>query len=416
MIGLIGISYQTASQDERAQFSLSDTEATMLVDDWVSMGYMHGAIVLSTCNRVEIYCETVSNCPKTLTHILDSWLVNLELRDKMRSRVTLSTGGEVLHHLFRLTSGMESMVVGETQVLGQVKDAFRLAVGHGQSTPLLSRLFHKAFEVAKRIRSRYLTNSIPLSAASSAVDMVYRLYPEGLSQKALILGAGQMAEATLTHLTHYPLAAPISLYNRTRERAAKLLEAHPSLNIYAELELEQAVREAGIIFVTTSASSPILTEEHLAGREHPVVIFDMAVPRNVAPTVSALPNVRLFSIDDLEDASHSREQAALLEEAETIIQEAQREFESWINTSEVRQIIGHIQEASERIRHKDLNTLPKELSEQERKLIEQYTEHLRITYTTAIVASLRELAESGSLKHVDAVGKLFDHINQKLDQ
>lgn len=416
MFGLIGISYQTASQDERAQFSLSDTEAMMLIDDWISMGYMRGAIILSTCNRVEIYCETVSDCPKTLRHILDSWLVNLELRDKMRSRVTLSTGGEVLHHLFRLTSGMESMVVGETQVLGQVKDAFRLSVGHGQSTPLLSRMFHKAFEVAKRVRSRYLTTSIPLSAASSAVDMICRIEPESIAHRILIIGAGQMAEATLSHLGYYPQANDIAIYNRTRERAERLQQAHPHLAIYAEQELQRAVDEASVIFVTTSASSPILTENHFARRNSPVVIFDMAVPRNVSPLLADYPDVRLFTIDDLSDEEHSVEQEALLAEAESIVLEAQSEFESWVNASEVRQIIGRVHEASERILEREKEFLSSELPQEERESLERHLEHLRTSYTTAIVSSLRELAESGSIKHLDAVGKLFNHINDKLKQ
>lgn len=416
MIGLIGISHHTASQDERGQFALTETEAIHLVGDWIALGYLRGAIVLSTCNRVEIYCELTKNCTKAINSLLDSWLTNLELRDKMRSRVSVALGEEVYHHLFRLTSGMESMVIGETQILGQVKDAFRLAVGEGQSSPTLSRLFHKAFEIAKRIRSQYLVSVVPLSAASRAVDLIYDSLPNAAQMSVLILGAGQMAEATLEHLGRKSISGTISIYNRTRERAEKLANRIPRLCIYSGDELPEALGSAEIVFVTTSASSPIIQIEHLRERTHKIVLFDLAVPRNVSPEVATLTGVTLYSIDDLSGQAINQPQQELLTAANEIVSQGVQEFCNWLDASEVRQVIGLIQQTMDRLLASETNLLPNELSDEHRRLIALHMEHLRTTYTTALASSLRELQEERRINHIDAIGTLFNHILGKLNQ
>lgn len=415
MIGLIGISHQTASQDDRGRFALTETEAVSLVDDWQAMGYLRGAIVLCTCNRVEIYCELVRSSEAALHELLDSWLDNLELRDKMRSRVSVVYGEEVYRHLFRLSAGLESMVVGETQILGQVKDAFRLSVGQGQSSPLLSRLFHKAFEVAKRIRSRYLVSVVPISAASRAVDLVYNQEPMLAQKPVLIVGAGQMAEATLQHLRYRAVEGSLSIYNRTRERAERLAYEQGEIAIYTADALARAVDDAQVIFVTTSASSPILGVEHLNHRSTPVVVFDMAVPRNVCAEVGDLEGITLYTIDDLAGQSADVSQQ-LFREAEAIVSDGVREFAAWLEASEVRQVIALIQQSTELLLKGELALLPSDLSDECRQLIYRHTEHLRTTYATALAASLRELAEQNRLHHIDEVGKLFDYVLKKLDR
>ncbi|MDO4707086.1 MAG: glutamyl-tRNA reductase [Porphyromonadaceae bacterium] len=415
MIGLIGISHQTASQDDRGLFALTETEIISLVDDWIAMRYLGGAIVLSTCNRVEIYCDLAMNSPEAIHRLLDSWLVNLELRDKMRSRVSLFKGEEVYRHLFRLASGLESMVLGETQILGQVKDAYRLAVGQEQSTPILSRLFHKAFEVAKRVRSRYLLSVIPISAASVAVDILYDRIPWARGMDVLIIGAGQMAEATLEHLVRKSVSGQIAVYNRTRERAERLIGSDSEINIYSGDELRDALASAKVIFVTTSAAAPIVLPEYLADREE-VAIFDMAVPRNVSLEVGSLSGVHLFGIDDLSGQVVSEFQSSLLTEVKAIVEDGVREFSSWLNASEVRQVIGIIQRASERLLASELALLPTDLPKEHQELVLRHAQHLRTTYTTALASSLRELAEGGNLKHIDTIGNLFSHVLKKLER
>lgn len=417
MIGLIGISHQTASQDDRGHFALTPSEVVSLVDDWIAMGYVRGAVVLSTCNRVEIYCELMKPSPQAMNSLLDSWLTHLELRGKMRSRVLRLWGGEVYRHLFRLSAGLESMVLGETQILGQVKDAYRLAVGQGQSTPMLSRLFHKAFEVAKRIRSRYMLSVVPLSAASRAVDLVYEHRGGGLNGcSVLIVGAGQMAEATLAHIRYKGGVGQLALYNRTRERAEKLLAEAPDIDIYSGDELGEVIKQADIIFVTTSASSPIVTVEHLSDRESEVTIFDMAVPRNVCFEVATLPHVRLFAIDDLAQMDERTLEDQLLAEADVLVEEGVTEFMSWLDASQVRQVIGVIQQAAERLLAAELALLPRELNEEQKAFVVRHIEHLNTTYTTALASSLRELSEGGQLRQIEPIGKLFQHISQKLER
>lgn len=413
MIGLIGINHKTASVDERAAFALSPAEATMLINDWRSAGYVEGAIVLSTCNRVEIYYESSATCPRATRRLVESLLDNLEVSPRLRRKVIGLRGEALLRHLFGLTSGLESMVLGETQILGQVKDAFRHATAHGQSTPLLSRMFHKAFEAAKRIRSQYIVSATPLSAGSAAVDLLYREHPDRLSLPALVVGAGQMAETIIKHLQHLGVGQ-IGIYNRTRERVERFAERHPGLELYAESELPRALRASRVIFVATSASSPVVLATHLEGRQEELWVFDLAVPRNVEERVADLADVHLYSIDDLHSQSRAEHTETLLQEARAILEEVLADFVQWSEEAGMRRVIGQIQQVSDLILVRELEQLPQQLSPQERRLIEQYDTHLRTSYATALASSLRELTEQQqNPKHIEALGALFTHILEK---
>lgn len=413
MIGLIGINHKTASIDERAAFALSSSEAVMLIEDWKAAGYVEGAIVLSTCNRVEIYYESQSNCPASADRLIESLLDNLEVSPRLHSKMFSLRGEAMARHLFRLASGLESMVIGETQILGQVKDAFRLATSENQSTPLLSRLFHRAFEAAKRIRSQYLISATPLSAGSAAVDFVLSQAKHILDAPILIVGAGQMAETIVAHLLHLG-ARQVGIYNRTRDRAERFLERHPELRIHCEGDLGTALLEAEAIFVATSASNPIILPEHLHGRKAAQWLFDLAVPRNISEQVGTLPLTHLYTIDDLRTEEMQEHTAKLISEAEVILEEVLADFVQWTQGSKLREVIALIQQSSDAILERELANLPNTLTESERTLISQYDQHLRTTYATSIIAALREIAEpTGQTKHLEAMRAVFQHVLNK---
>lgn len=417
MIGLIGINHKTATVDERAVFALQAEEAVMLIDDWRSTGYLRGAIALSTCNRVEIYYDTPHQSAEIVPMLERSLLDHLELSPRLRSKLFALDGEAMVRHLFRLTSGLESMVVGESQILGQVKDAFRLATGHAQSTPMLSRLFHKAFEAAKRTRSQYLLSAVPLSAGATAVDLVAQSAPSGwLECPTLVVGAGQMAETIVERLQTVG-ATDIRLYNRSRERAERFAERFGGVRLYAEGELAQALLISGVIFVATSASSPIILPEHLAERTEGVWVVDLAVPRNVDERVGSLHHTTLYSIDDLRSDDLHLHTQKLIAEAEQTLQEVIDEFIQWSEEAGLRQVIGLVQQASEHILQKELAHLPTTLSEEAQELVTHYDTHLRTTYATAIVTALKELTEQRqNPRYLEVVGELFAHIISKQTQ
>lgn len=413
MIGLIGINHKQASVDERAAFALSPAEASMLIEDWQACGLLQGAVVLSTCNRVEIYYEAESGCQAaTEARLVRSLLSNLEVSPRLGSKMTLLRDEEAVRHLFRLASGLESMVVGETQILGQLKDAYRMASSYGLCNGVLSRLFHRAFEVAKRIRTSFLVSGSPLSAGSVAVDKLLREAPEVWHEPILIVGAGMMAEKTFERL-HELGASQIGVYNRTRERAQRFAEHHPSAHVYCEGELRSAIERAHAIFVATSAPSPIILPDMLVQRVAMCYIFDLAVPRNVAESVASLPYVQLYSIDQLSQMGLQLD-TLQLEEIEAILDQHIELFVRWREGAQMREAIGTIQRAADSLLERELSKLPSTLSPQERALIEQYDEHLRTTFTTALASSLREISHEGKRRrYIEAICALFDNIISK---
>ncbi len=413
MIGLIGIDHQSASVSERSAFSLSASEASMLIEDWQACGLLRGAVVLSTCNRMEIYYEAEGVCHSAVERRLTSSLLsNLELSPRLASKLKGQRGEEAMRHLFRLASGLESMVVGETQILGQLKEAYRQDSASGLCTPLLSRLFHRAFEVGKRIRSEYLVSASPLSAGSAAVDKLLRDAPHCLEGETLIIGAGLMAE-TIYHRLVELGARGINVYNRTRERAERFAQAHPKARVYCERELGEVLLRSQTIFVATSAPSPIVLRGHLeaeGGHQGERYIFDLAVPRNVEEAVGRLPGVHLYSIDALGEMGLVLS-SEIEEAAHAIIDEHLDLFVRWTEGAHLRETISTLQRTTSWLTERELSSLPHDLSEAERQLISRYDEHLRITITTALVSALRKVSDEGQRsRYVEVIDDLCQHI------
>lgn len=416
MIGLISINHKTASLSRRELFALTSEEATALVDLWRTEEEIAGAIVLSTCNRLEIYYDS----PTKITRELETRLLEHLYRFKRvrhrgdESIFVTARHQEAVYHLFRLASGLESMVLGETQILGQIKEAYRLATSAGQTTSVLSRLCHRTFEAAKRVRSEYLISATPISAGAAAVDLLAARTPGFSTKRVLLLGAGQMAEVITERLQ--ALSHPhVALYNRTRERAEGFASRHQLPHVYSEGQLAEAIATHDLIFVATSSLHPIVTQEILPANGRPQVYFDLAVPRNVDPALDELPQLQLYTIDDLrgkgDKALPQQEQAELT----TYLQGMVSEFIQWCEAAEVREVIGLIQQVSQQILQKELSHLPNDLTTTERDLITHWDEHLRITYTTAIVAALREVSQqSQTNKYSEALRQLFGHIHETL--
>ncbi|MCI5561379.1 MAG: glutamyl-tRNA reductase [Phocaeicola sp.] len=410
MIGLIGINHHTASVQDREKYALTEEEAIAIVQEWKAEEVVLGAVVLSTCNRVEIYYETAQQHfrPYILIRSLSRYK---KIADIDENIFVCKHGTEMFRHLFRLSAGLDSIVKGETQILGQLKNAFRVATVAKQVTSTLSRLFHKAFETAKLIRTRHMVGAVPISSGGAAVRLLDSVLPNR-ECTALIVGAGQIAETIYQALKELDYR-DIRLYNRTRQRAERFAETHGKLSVYAEEELPMALKEADIVFVATSSSTPIVTKENLHERENrPYLLFDMGVPRNVAEEISCKTWATVYTIDDLRSTESSFASQNLDWEAmDASIEEMVAEIEEWVNAASLREVFHVVQTASEMLLQKDLAKLPHQLTEAERALIIQYEKHLRVTFSTAIVAATRKVTKEGrNLIVADAIGQLFKEI------
>lgn len=410
MLGVIGINHHTATVDVREKYALSPEDAAELVSQWKAEGMLEGAVVLSTCNRIEIYFET-SDKP------FDAEMLMKRLADYHRvdfnPGIFISREGkEAVTHVFRLASGLESMVVGETQILGQLKEAFGQSTERKQSTSALSRMFHKAFETAKCIRTNHFLTASPISSGSASVALMDDKVPDR-NISTLILGVGKMAETIYDSLFEKGYS-DIKIFNRTTERAEKFALSHHNIPYFAGNRLVEALSQADLIFVATSSLKPIVTPHELAGRpaSRPCYLFDMAVPRNISEDVTHLPNTQLYTIDDLRQAGEGGMLDLLDYDAiDHTIEEMVDDFFKWLDASAIREVIHIIQEASDHLLEKELDKLPSTMSDQEREVISHYDRHLRITFSTALAVATREITDNGkNLRYTEAIGKLFNAI------
>ena len=310
----VGISHHTANVETRERYTAWPGIDCALLEQHRCAE----AILLTTCNRVEVYA--VSATP-VATETIASYLAHES--DSREDDVFYRYEGEqCIQHLFRVTSGLDSMVVGETEILGQAKRAYATARESGSAGPYLHRLFQRAFRVAKHVRSVTEITRGAVSVGSVAVDLAQKIFGELSGRKVLILGAGETSERTARALVSRGVS-DLRLTNRSDERALDLAALVGALAIPFDQWLGQC-REVDILISSTSADEPLLTRAKLAPflrerSDRPFFIIDIAVPRDVAPDVNDLEGVYLYDIDSLQSIAQQslalrRQQVAAAEE------------------------------------------------------------------------------------------------------
>jgi glutamyl-tRNA reductase len=310
----VGISHHTANVETRERY----TARPMIDRALLEQNRCAEALLLATCNRVEVYAASATPVP---TELIADYLARESERreDDMFYRYEAE---ECVQHLFRVTSGIDSMVVGETEILGQTKKAYATAREAGSAGPYLHRLFQRAFRVAKHVRSFTDITRGAVSVGSVAVDLAQKIFGELSGRKVLIIGAGETSERTARALVSRGVS-DLRLTNRSNERASSLAVLVGARAIPFAQWLEQC-REIDILISSTSADQPILTCAKLAPilrerPDRPFFIIDIAVPRDVAPEVNELEGVYLYDIDSLQSIAQQslalrRQQVAAAEE------------------------------------------------------------------------------------------------------
>jgi len=294
-----GISHRNAAVDIREKFAVGAHELEETLGKIRRIDGLAGAVIVSTCNRVEYY--TASVCP---IRVLDG------LREVLKERSGTGLTPLYTHdspasvrHLFRVASGLDSMVLGETEILGQLKQAYEAASGYGATTRHLNKLFQNAFRVAKQVRSETRITRGPTSVGSVAVDLAGKIFGDLAGRHVMILGAGDTSERTARSLVSRGVRTVI-VANRTFERAAKLAGEIGGMAVHFD-HWQNAFESVDILICSTAAPHPIVTREKLepllAGRDgRPLFIIDLAVPRDAEPSLNELENVYLYDIDSLE--------------------------------------------------------------------------------------------------------------------
>jgi len=316
-------------------------------------------MLLSTCNRVEIYAVSLrpSHCARELRHFLSqSRGVPLEELD---GALYEHHDAPALRHIYSVASSLDAIVVGEAQISGQVKSAYLTASRCGAVGSLLGRCMHRAFATAKRIRTETEIARHPVSVSSVATDLAGRVFGDLSGSTTLVIGAGEMAELAVRHLLSSG-ATEIRIVNRTHERAVQMAfqlgaRAAPFAQLRGQLLL------ADIVITSTGSSEPILSralisEVMRARKQRPLVLVDIAVPRDVERAVSALPNVYLFDVDDLEEvvAENMRERRREARKARKILDEEVAHFEDWLRRQDAVPVIKQLRQHFYEVAHAEV--------------------------------------------------------------
>ena len=422
-IVLVGVNHKTAPVEVRELLAFSDEACADGLRRLVDGEVVREGLIVSTCNRVEILSSTTAeqlqNGTERITQFLDS---GQSLPPGFLGQHIYShTDDEAVRHLFRVASSLDSMVVGEPQVLGQVRRAYSLAVEAGTAGRVLNRLVHHTFRVAKRVRSETGIAANAVSISYMAVELGKKIFDSLKGHSVLLIGAGEMAELSAKHLLNAG-ASRVRIVNRTPEAAQKLAnEFNGEAVPFAQLEASLA--EADVVICSTSSSEFVITEEMTRKarekrRNRPMCMIDISVPRNIDPNAGKVPNVFVFDIDDLESVitSNIREREREAERAELIVQSEVMQFQQSLRLMDMGPTIGALRQRLQEIARTELERQRKHLGtltpEQEaaleqllmstvNKISHPVLNQMRRFYEASDAETMQEIAESFGLEEQD---------------
>jgi len=333
-VALIGCNHRTAPLALRERVVFTSEQALSAADELRSRGILEEAVVLSTCNRSEVY--GVSTSGASAIDAMENFFISFhglspaDLNDSLYRQ----TDTEAVRHLFRVAAGLDSMLLGEAEILGQLRAAYSRALDHGATGPVLNKAFQGALEVGKRVRAETEVGARPMSVALAGVRLAEQVFGDLRGHSALIVGAGAMAEQVVEHLRNRGIGS-LRVANRSLGHAQELAHRFGGEPLAWE-SLHHTLNQPDIVVASISASDPVLTRDSLdraiASRNgRPIFVIDLGVPRNVAPDASGLYNLYLYNMDDLgEIVEHNRKaREAEIPRAEGIVDEQIRKFSAW---------------------------------------------------------------------------------------
>jgi glutamyl-tRNA reductase len=414
---LLGVSHRTAPIDlrERLDFSARGVDAALVA--LAARPPTSEAAVLSTCNRVEIYaaCENVEQARRDLEEFLSEFhgVPALELAPFLYSRV----GIDAARHLFRVASGLDSLVVGEPQILGQVKDAYSLAAERHCTGPLLNKLFHAAFAAAKRVRSETAVSEGAVSVGYAAVALARKIFGDLKGRTVLVVGAGEMGKLTAQHMRSQGIHKML-ITSRTAAHADVLADAMAGTAVPWQ-QLGAALVESDIVITATGSSVPILSrayiEQTIRTRRHrPLFIIDIAVPRDVEPATGDLEQVFLYNIDDLQAVVQENlsKRTAETAQGEALLSEEVARFGTWLDSREAIPTVVALRQRFEAIRLSELHRLEAKLAPLPPEARARVEEITRLLVEKLLIGPTMQLKSIGDAETVatytEALSRLFN--------
>jgi glutamyl-tRNA reductase len=401
LVAVTGMSHRSAPVEVRERVAFPPCAGRDFLRRLKDEGVAAEAVLLSTCNRTEVY--TVVDDESARGRVLDLLAEDRAVERESLERDTYwLTDSEAVRHLYRVASSLDSMVVGEGQILGQVREAYRAATEEQCAGQILNRLFHTSLRIGKQVRSETGIGDSSLSVPRVAVKLAEEVFGSLAGRRALVLGAGDMSELVVKHLKDRGVS-DLLIANRTPERA-RLLAGRVGGRDVSIGALAAELSGIDVVVSSTGSGEWVVRSETVAGalesREDPLFFIDIAVPRDVDPVVQNLENVYLYDIDDLqavvERNAEGRQDAA--EEGEAMISPAVLEFTSWLSTLHAVPMIQELRDGAERIRRHELSRALKrmELSPEEAAAVERMSHSLVNKLLHGPIQEIKARAEAGS--------------------
>ncbi len=414
---IVGLNHKTAPVEIREKVSFSSASIHGAVSRLCKLPAVREGAILSTCNRVEILAVTkdIEHAERQIKRfVCDSNGVSIEAIDE---HLYIYDRKDAIRHLFRVASSIDSMVIGEPQILGQVKGAYAIAAECKTTGLILNRLFHKAFNVAKRVRTETQIGGSAVSISYAAVEMARKIFGEFEGKTAMLIGAGEMSELAAKHLMSNGVSK-LFIANRTYERAVKMAKEYEATPIMFR-EFIHYMKDTDIVIASTGAPDYILKPDDVKElikerKNRPVFFIDIAVPRNIDPKINDIENIYLFDIDDLQGVveANLKERQKAVRYAEDIVSEELEAFSQWIETLEVVPTIKSLRKRFEEIKREEFEeaeTSLKHLSEKDLKAVERMAGAIinKILHKPTVLLKKEGRKLEGDI-YIEAVRKLFD--------
>lgn len=408
-----GINHKTAPVAIREQAAFAPEQLAQALHDITKHAGVDEATILSTCNRTEVYCRLDQDDGRKAV----KWFCDFHRLPShdIQPHLYLHPDQEAVKHAFRVAAGLDSLVLGEPQILGQMKSAFTTAHKAGVTGKILNRLFQQTFSVAKQVRTDTAIGASAVSVAYAAVSLARKIFQNLAEKKVLLIGAGETIELVARHVREQGVTQ-IVVANRTVERAQLLADACAGEAI-SLAELPERLNEADIVISSTASQLPILgkgaVESALKARKHrPMFMVDLAVPRDIEQEVAELADVYLYTVDDLHEVIQENMESRLeaAKEAEKIIDIQVLDFMHWVRSLDAVPAIRALRESASAVCEAELKRAQRRLErgEDPQMVMALLARAIANKFTHAPSDALKKAGHDGDAALLDAARKLFD--------
>ena len=417
MIGLLGINHKSAPISVRENYSFDSQEIISFGNQLIAEKAVEGIVVISTCNRTEIYFNTANKNESNIYQSITSSLKKFKNKDcDFKKHFYFLTNGRAVEHLFEVSAGLDSLVLGEEQIIGQVKDAFKFAQDNQLVDCILVRLFMKATEAGKRVRTETLLSKGAASVSYAAVELSSEIYPDIKNRVIMLIGVGQTGELTLQCLLKKNQPS-FYIANRTHVTAQEKAAKYGGTAIDFS-EIEAYLPKCDLVITATSSkkhiiSKEIATKSMSARANRPQVFIDLSVPSNVAEDVTEIENVYRYSVDDLEAVvkKTAERRKSSIDDSRKIIKEVYDEFMEWLDFQNLTPTILSIKETLKSLNQAELKGFKKFKKIDNHELIEQYSEHISEKYAQMFIKKLKKVTDNGKkTEYIRVINDLFEQI------